>query len=58
MKNVNDDKQSNEHESKKLTLEELDSVEGFEHYSLHDKQELINAVFNLSLVLFKSFEDE
>jgi hypothetical protein len=58
MKNENDDKQTNEHESKKLTLEELNSIEGFENYSLLDKQELINTVFNLSLVLFKNFEDE
>ena len=48
MKNVKDEKQKYERESKKLTLEEVNSVEGFEHYSL----------FNLSVtVVEKQFLD-
>ena len=49
---------TSETENKKLTIEEVNSVPGFENYSLREKQELINFVYNMSLVLFKSFDNE
>lgn len=58
MKNIRDEKQANENESKKLTIQEINSVAGFQHYSLREKQDLIDTVHNLSLILFKCFEDE
>ena len=36
MKNVKDEKQKDEHQSKKLTLGELNFIDGFEHHSLFD----------------------
>ena len=47
-----------ENENTKLTMEEVNSVQGIENYSLREKQELIDFVYNISLVLFKSFENE
>jgi len=58
MKNKKIEHVTSENENKKLTVEEVNWVPGFENYSLHEKQELIDFVYNISLVLFKSFENE
>jgi hypothetical protein len=58
MKNINDEKQLNDNNIKRLTIEELNLVSGFEEFSVNEQQMLIDLVYNLSLVLFKNFNSE
>lgn len=51
MKKVNDDKRLNENKSKKLIVDEVNSLEGFEHYSLPDSSRTVAEKQFLNLLI-------
>lgn len=59
MKNKNNKCVENKIEdSLKLTSAEIKSIAGFEHLDLSNEDNLRDFVYNLSIVLYKTFENE
>lgn len=59
VKNKNEKNVENKVESTlKLTLEEIKSIRGFENLNSEEEDNLIDMVYNLSIVLYKTFEND
>ena len=54
----NDSFEKNEQNDLKLNVEELNTLERFNDLNPAEKENLKDLVFNLSLVLYKSFRNE
>jgi hypothetical protein len=52
------DLQKNEIENRKLTTEEILSIDGFQNYSESDIEELKEFVYNIAIVLYKLYQNE